>query len=213
MPVNILKLIKGIICKPLEILFNSSLLTGCVPDCFKMARVIPVHKKGSTVHCNNYRPISLLSIFNKLLEKLVFNRISCFIEKHNILYNKQFGFHAKHSTLHVILSITDQIQTAVETAALLFLLYINDMKNTTSDLDIHLFADDSNLFCSDKSLSRLETRVNAQLSEVYRWLCANKLSLNIEKSNYIILHSIQRKLNYKIKVFLNNQILKREFST
>jgi hypothetical protein len=59
------------------------------------------------MHCNNYRPISLLSIFNKLLEKLVFNRISCFIEKHNILYNKQFGFRAKHSTLHAILPITD----------------------------------------------------------------------------------------------------------
>jgi hypothetical protein len=42
---------------------------------------------------------------------------------------------------------------------------------------------------------------------------ANKLSLNIEKSNYIIFHSVQRKLNYEIKVFLNNQILKREFST
>ena len=113
-PVNILKLIMGIICKPLDILFNSSLLTGCVLDCFKMARVIPI-QKSSTMHCNKYRPISLLSIFNKLLEKLVFNRISCFIEKHNILYNKQFGFRAKHSTLHAaILSITDQIQTAVE---------------------------------------------------------------------------------------------------
>ena len=66
------------------------------------------------MHCNNYRLISLLSIFNKLLEKLDFNRISCFIEKHNILYNKQFSFRAKHSTLHAILSITDQIQTAVE---------------------------------------------------------------------------------------------------
>ena len=64
-------------------------------------------------------------------------------------------------------------------------------------------------------MSRLETRVNAQLSEVYRWLCANKLSLNIEKSNYIIFHSVQRysSFNYEIKVFLNNQILKREFST
>jgi hypothetical protein len=66
------------------------------------------------MHCNNYRLISLLSIFNKLLEKLVFNRISCFIVKHTILYNKQFSFRAKHSTLHAILSITDQIQTAVE---------------------------------------------------------------------------------------------------
>ena len=60
-PVNILKLIKGIICKPLEI-----------SDCFKIPRVIPVHKKGSTIHYNNHRPISLLSIFSKILQKLVF---------------------------------------------------------------------------------------------------------------------------------------------
>ena len=62
----------GIICKPLEILFNTSLLTRVVRDCFKIARVIPAHKKGSTMHFNNYRPISLLSIFCKILEKLVF---------------------------------------------------------------------------------------------------------------------------------------------
>ena len=74
-PVNILKLMKGIICKPLEILFNSSLLTGVFPNCFKIARVIPLHKKGSTMHYNNYRPISLLPIFSKILEKLVFNRL------------------------------------------------------------------------------------------------------------------------------------------
>ncbi len=86
------------------------------------------------------------------------------------------------------------------------------MKNTTSDLDIHLFADDSNLFCTDKSLLGLETRVNAKLSEVYCWLCTNKLCLNVEKSNYIIFHSAQRKLNYEVKVFLNDQLFKREFS-
>ena len=113
-PINNLKLTKEIVCKPLEVLFNSPLQTGCVPDCFKLAMVIPVYKKGSTMYCNNYRPISLLSIFNKLLEKLVFGRINCFIDKHNILHYKQFGFRAKHSRLHAILSITDQIHTAVE---------------------------------------------------------------------------------------------------
>ena len=63
---------------------------------------------------NNYIPISLLSIFNKLLEKLMFKRISNFINTHNILHKKQFGFRAKHSTLHAILSITDNIQKAIE---------------------------------------------------------------------------------------------------
>ena len=66
------------------------------------------------MHYNNYCPISLLSIFSKILEKYVFNRLSPLIEKYSILYNKQFGFRTKHSTLHAVLSITDEIQTAIE---------------------------------------------------------------------------------------------------
>ena len=87
------------------------------------------------------------------------------------------------------------------------------MESSANDLDIHLFADDSNIFCTDKSLLRLETRVNAQLVKVHNWLCANKLSLNIEKTNYIIVHPVQKKLNYEVKVILNGHLLKQEFST
>ena len=78
------------------------------------------------------------------------------------------------------------------------------MENSANDLDIHLFADDSNIFCTNNSLLRLETRVNAQLVKVHNWLCANKLSLNIEKSNYIIFHPDQKKLIkliMKLKLF------------
>ena len=66
---------------------------------------------------------------------------------------------------------------------LLFLLYINDFNNSSNQLDSHLFAEDSNLFYTQKSLLHLETTVNNELHEVFNWLCANKLSLNIEKSN------------------------------
>ena len=56
--------------------------------------------------------------------------------------------------------------------------------------------------------SRLETRVNTQLSEIYHWLCVNKLSLNIDKSDYVIFHPPQRKLNYEMQIFVNTQKLK-----
>ena len=63
---------------------------------------------------SNYRPISLLSVFNKILEKIIYNRLSNFIEKMNIIYAKQFGFCPHHSTEHVILSIVDKILEGIE---------------------------------------------------------------------------------------------------
>ena len=57
---------------------------------------------------------------------------------------------------------------------LLFLLYINDFNNASSVLDLHLFADDSNLFFSHKNLLTLESIVNNELSNIHEWLCANR---------------------------------------
>ena len=102
-------------------------------------------------------------------------------------------------------------QVSVLGPHLLFLLYINDIQNSNSSLDIHLFADDSNIFCTEKSLPKLESIDNIQLSNVYPWLCVNiKLSLNIEKSNCIIFHLVQRKLNYEVRISLNGQLFKQD---
>ena len=102
-PVTILKILKTVISKPLEVLFNASFETGIVPDSFKLANVIPVYKKGSQNCLSNYRPISLLSVFNKLLEKLMCNRLVDFLEKKKEFFDNQFGFRAKHSTDYAIL--------------------------------------------------------------------------------------------------------------
>ena len=113
-PVSIFKILKGALSEPLQMIFNASFLTAIVPDRFKLARVIRVFKKGSQVSLSNYRPISLLSVFNKLLEKLVFNRFSNYLEKRELIYSKQFGFRSRHSTVHAVLSIIDKVQKAIE---------------------------------------------------------------------------------------------------
>ena len=79
---------------------NASFPTGIVPYDLKLANVVPVYKKGSQTSLSNYRPISLLSIFNKLQERLMYNRMIKFLEKNDIFYTKQFGFRSKHSTDH-----------------------------------------------------------------------------------------------------------------
>ena len=99
---------------PLEILYNLSISTGTVPDRFKIARVLAVYKKESHMNLSNYRPISLLSVFNRILERLIYRRLINYTDKNNLLYNRQFGFRAKHSTFLAILSITDKIQKAIE---------------------------------------------------------------------------------------------------
>jgi hypothetical protein len=113
-PIKILKILNLSISKPLTVLFNMSLTTGKVPNKFKIAKVVPVFKKESPMMLSNYRPISLLPIFNQLLEKLVKKRIVSFLDKHNILCNNQFGFRHKHSTLHSLLAITDKIQKSID---------------------------------------------------------------------------------------------------
>ena len=113
-PVKILKVLKIVIAKPLETSFNISFTTGIVPNSFKAAEVIPAYKKGSQTNLCNYRPVSLLSIFNKLLEKLMCKRLIDFLEKNNMFYDRQFDFRAKHSTDHAILSIIDKIQRAID---------------------------------------------------------------------------------------------------
>ena len=77
---------------------------------------------------------------------------------------------------------------------LLFLLYVNDFKCCSELLDFHLFAHDVNLFYKHKSLTALEITLNNELVNVHKWLCANKLSLNVEKSSFVVFHPPQRKL-------------------
>ena len=87
---------------------------------------------------------------------------------------------------------------------LLFLIYINDFNNSSSSLDFHLFADDSNLFFAHKNLQYLEKHLNDELCHINTWICANKLSLNTDKSNFVIFHPYQKKLNYSVNLKINN---------
>ena len=87
---------------------------------------------------------------------------------------------------------------------ILFLIYINDFHHSSSLFDFHLFADDANLFYRNASLENLQSNLNHELDKVYIWLCANRLSLNIEKSNFVIFHPSQRRLHSNIQLTLNN---------
>ena len=92
------------------------------------------------------------------------------------------------------------------------LIHINDFNKSSDSLDFHLFADDSNLFFAHKSLQFLELHLNEQLCKVGHWLRVNKLSLNADKSNFVVFHPPQKKVCYSINLLINDNIIRHENS-
>ena len=255
----ILKSIILSIVDPLVHIFNLSLLHGKFPNLMKIAKIIPLFKKGDKLELGNYRPISLLTSFSKLLEKIIFARMTSFLKRYDILSRFQFGFREKHNTTHALLSFIEKVALSIDSSShtvgvfldfskafdtinhdillsklshigvrgkalewfrsylsnrkqfvylnehesdfkeitcgvpqgsilgpLLFIIYINDFHKCTNSFSFICFADDTNLFFSHKNPDVLVNTINAELLKVSEWIKANKLSLNLLKTNYIL---------------------------
>ena len=102
------------IVTPLEHIFNISLQKGVFPDGMKLARVIPLFKNGEMNDFSNYRPISILSQFSKILEKIFHNRMMSFIDDKQILYKSQYGFRKNMSTSLAIMELVEEITTSID---------------------------------------------------------------------------------------------------
>ena len=279
---KILKYLSPLISSPLSQIINESFQGGIFPDKMKLAKVIPLFKKGCPLTASNYRPISLLSVFSKITEKVMYERLYKFLEKHEILYTLQFGFRASHSINHALASLTEAIKNSLDNrnfgcgifidlqkafdtvnhnillmklehygirgtalnwfksylsdrkqyvsvngsnssdlsvtcgvpqgsvlGPLLLLLYINDLPLSSSKLAFYLFADDTNIYYEAESLGQLETVVNKELKKVKMWLDVNKLSLNIDKTNFIIFKSPQHPSLQSVNIKFGNLPIKQ----
>jgi hypothetical protein len=275
---KLLKDIIELIADPLAHLFNLSFKTGYIPIELKTAKVIPIYKDGDK-HCfGNYRPISLLSNFAKLLEKIAASQMVKYLNKFNIFYEHQYGFRKGHNTVHPVLHFLDKIykgfnkntpdyiltifidlKKAFDTCdfdillkklshygfrgvsntwfknyltnrlqftsingvnsspstmltgvpqgsvlgPLLFLILINDLCNASSKLFTLLFADDTTLQFSSNDLNILYNTVNIELEKAAEWFKANKLTLNISKTKYMLFRQPSQMIdfnNYNIKM-------------
>ena len=258
-----------------------SLEQGIYIDALKISKTIPIFKnKGSDLHAQNYRPISLLSNIDKIFERVMFNRVVDFLNKHNCIYNKQFGFRKNHSTVHALLDLTEEIRHALDNnlfaagifldfqkafdtvdhvillkklehygirgtankwfesylknrmqyvsingisseiilmllgvpqgsilGPLLFLIYINDFNHSVIFSKSRHFADDTNLLLSGNSIKKLQKQLNIDLKLISKWLNANKISLNAEKTELIIFRHKMKVFNYKLKIKINGKQL------
>ncbi|MCP4484704.1 MAG: reverse transcriptase family protein, partial [Flavobacteriaceae bacterium] len=247
----------------------------------KFAKVTPIHKGKSKLEIGNYRPISILPIFSKILEKLMNARMTKFLNKNKIIFKHQYGFQENKCTSSAILDLQSQLINNIEKklfsccvfldfskafdtvnheillqklehygfrgiayswfksylhkrtqtvningtnakelnvncgvpqgsvlGPLLFLIYINDIYTSSQILQFRLFADDTSILFANKCLDALEQTINSELVKVSSWLLANKLSLNVSKSNFLLVCS--RKPNRDIQLKINNTNLKQE---
>jgi Notch-like protein len=106
---NILKACKTFSSTPLSYLCNRVLFEGVFPGRLKYATIIPMFKKGGRKDLSNYRPISILTTFNKIFEKVMYNRLVQHLDDHNILSKYQYGFRAKLGTDNAIFNLITEI--------------------------------------------------------------------------------------------------------
>ena len=111
-PVRLLKILDPHISLQLSLTINESFRDGIFPDKLKITMVILIHKKGDVATNANYRPISLLSVFSKIFEKLMHQRLYSFLELHEILFEMQFGF--RSGTDHALISLTERIKCTLD---------------------------------------------------------------------------------------------------
>lgn len=282
---RLLKDAAPIIVPSLTFIINLSIRTGIFPDDWKIAKVTPIYKDEDKANPNNYRPISVLPVVTKLIERVIFDQLYSYLTGHNLLTESQSGFRPQHSTMTALLDAVNDwysnidrgllngiifldLKKAFDTmdhqillhklklygvcqsslvwftsylkerkqstfsngvlsdscaincgipqgsilGPLLFLVYINDLPSCDLFSKVRMYADDTSLTIASDNVHVLEQQMNHDMSEIHTWLQANKLSLNVVKTKYMIIasqHKI-RHLTHQFQIEVNHQLLKRE---
>ena len=135
--VPLLKHVKQELADGLVIIINKSFQEGCFPELLKIAKVIPIHKGEERTDPTNHRPIFSVSIFDKIPEKIMLNRLLNFLSKNDILYKYQFGFRKNHATTHALTEVIDCIYKSLDEGNYVLGIYI-DLKKAFDTVQHHI---------------------------------------------------------------------------
>ena len=108
----LLKRCATVLAPSLTRIFNTSIVTGTVPHLFKKATITPIHKSGDKTQAGNYRPISLLPIVSKILEKVVSTQFKEYLNEHNFLPSEQFAYRQGHSAEDAVTLVVNNVLLA-----------------------------------------------------------------------------------------------------
>ena len=133
-PSTLVKRTMHLYLKTLTLIINQAFYDGVFPRELKIAKVIPIYKSGSTMELNNYRPISVLNIFSKVFERLMYDRLTQFLDKYNILYHNQYGFRQYHSTHHALITLVDKITKSLDSGDIVIGVFL-DLKKAFDTVD------------------------------------------------------------------------------
>ena len=140
LPGRFLKDGADILAKPVSSLCNLSISRGVFPSACKVAKLKPIFKKGKKTDPSNYRPISLLPVISKIIEKVVHDQTNAFLSDENILYNYQSGFRANHPTNLCLSFLTDKVLKGFDEGLLTGIILIDLQKAfDTIDHEILLY--------------------------------------------------------------------------
>ena len=134
MPVRMLKDECHILAKPLTDLMNRSLAEGSIPAKRKHATVTPIFKSGSKIYPSNYRPISPLAIFSKILERVVHRMVYVYVQENELPSTHQSGFCPLHSTTTCLNDITNRLLSNMDKCQLTGMAFL-DLAKAFDTLD------------------------------------------------------------------------------
>ena len=124
----IIKEVFGMMIPEVTYMFNLSVKQSIFPKAWKSALVVPIPKTGDLTNVKNYRPISLLPLLGKILEKLVHKQLSNHLESESLLISEQHGFRKKHSTLHSVAQLTNYANIKMDSKLCTLATYIDFRK-------------------------------------------------------------------------------------
>ena len=114
MSARFLKEVSTVIVGPLTELYNDSLMQGIIPSAWKQSHISPVHKGGAVEDPSNYRPIAVVPVVAKVLEKIVACQFGTYLEEHELLHPHQGAYHCGKSTSDILLLAVDHIVQSVD---------------------------------------------------------------------------------------------------